>query len=177
MIRLSELRNQLKSQNLDTVQPAAFKQVGGVVFPDTKAKLDLLALREIINGFQNVHLPSYGHSIAGSSYAKVTSITDATVSKLLEPDINEVYRVDTLNVMSSEASTDVSFLMSYPSDVGTLTPSIIAPQTITPLNTEILFVTPSSPIIVSYPQTLQVKTDSSGTVDTTVLMGYTKLQQ
>ncbi len=177
MIRLSELRNQLKNQNLDTVEPKAFKQVGGSVFPDNKAKLDLDSLRDIITGFQAVHLPSYGHSIAGSPYGKAVSIDSATTTKLLEPAVNEVYRIDTLNAITSESSTFFNIGITYPTDGGLATFGISRITELTPTNTELQQLSINQPIIISYPQVLACITTSDGTVDTTVLLGYTKLQQ
>lgn len=177
MIRLSELRNQLKNQNLDTVQPSSFKQVGGSVFPDNNARLDLDSLRDIITGFQAVHLPSYGHRIAGSPYAHVASIDSATSTKLLEPAINEVYAVDLVNVMSSESGTNYVLKITSDSNVGSIAIALNRATEITPLNTELPVLFYGQPIYVSYPQTLQVVTTSSGTVDARVLIAYTKLQQ
>lgn len=177
MIRLSELRNQLKNQNLDTVEPKSFKQVGGSVFPDNKAKLDLDSLRDIITGFQAVHLPSYGHSIAGSSYAKRSDINSATTTKLLEPAINEVYRVDVVSVVSEEAGTSFNFAMMYNSDAGVVSLGLNKGGELTPTNTELPQLAIGQSLIVSYPQILQCTTTSDGTVDVTVMIGYTKLQQ
>lgn len=177
MIRLSELRNQLKNQNLDTVQPASFKQVGGSVFPDNSARLDLDSLRDIITGFQAVHLPSYGHRIGGSPYAHVASINDSTSTKLLEPSINEVYVVDALNVASSESGTNFTLKMVSQSNVGSVAVALTRTDEIAPVDTEIPVLTIGRPIYVTYPQVLQIVTASSGSVDTSVILSYTKLQQ
>ncbi len=177
MIRLSELRNQLKNQNLDTVEPTAFKQVGGVVFPDNRAKNDLDSLRDIITGYQAVHMPSYGHSIAGTSYAKISTIGSAGTTKLLEPAINEVYRVDVVNVATSETGTSFNIAMTYGSDIGAVTLGLNKTAELTPTNTELPQLDIGQSIIVAYPQVLQCNHGSSGTIDMQVMIGYTKLQQ
>jgi hypothetical protein len=59
-----ELSNQLKSQNLSTVNPSAFLQVGGPTYPDTPTLEGLEAFRAVVDAFRAVHLPSYGSPIA-----------------------------------------------------------------------------------------------------------------
>ena len=61
------VQNQLKNQSLGTVKPAAFKQVGGVIFPDTTANMDMAKLSSIVEAFQSVHSPNYGQPIPQSS--------------------------------------------------------------------------------------------------------------
>jgi hypothetical protein len=61
------IQNQLKSQSLDTVNPSAFKQVGGVIFPDQTANMDMAKLSSIVEAFQSVHSPNYGQPIPQSS--------------------------------------------------------------------------------------------------------------
>lgn len=56
----NDLRNQLKGQTLDAVAPAAFKQVGGVVYPDQTAARNLDDFVSIVKSYQAVHLPTYG---------------------------------------------------------------------------------------------------------------------
>jgi len=62
-----ELRNLLKSQDLNTVVPASFQQVGGSVFPDQRAAFSLADFGSIVDAFRAVHLPSYGSAIAQSA--------------------------------------------------------------------------------------------------------------
>lgn len=69
-----ELRNLLKSQDLNTVNPSAFKQVGGVVFPDQAAAFSLADFGSIVDAFRAVHLPAYGSAIPQS--AKNASVTN-----------------------------------------------------------------------------------------------------
>tara|TARA_R110002096_G_C14565830_1_gene720233 strand:- start:1071 stop:1571 length:501 start_codon:yes stop_codon:yes gene_type:complete len=84
-----ELRNQLKSQNLDTVLPTAFKQVGGAVFPDITAKADLKDFEQIINSYRGVHSPTFGVPIPVSGFTNVQAanfniepLTDTQVGML-----------------------------------------------------------------------------------------------
>lgn len=86
---MSDIRNQLKSQSLDQVLPSAFKQVGGVVFPDASATINLNDLFQIVNSYRAVHAPSYGQSIPNTGLT-AEGIEDGGG---LEPADNEAYKI------------------------------------------------------------------------------------
>ena len=67
------IQNQLKSQSLDTVKPSAFKQVGGVIFPDSSANMDMSKLSAIVEAFQSVHSINYGQPIPQTSQISAAS--------------------------------------------------------------------------------------------------------
>ena len=129
-----ELRNQLKSQNLDTVLPTAFKQVGGAVFPDITAKADLKDFEQIIHSYRGVHSPTFGVPIPMSGYTNVDSANfniqpltdtqvgmlqglscynagpdDATVSLLLDGVV-----VAQLEAKNFSPPTGIPFILSQP---------------------------------------------------------------
>ena len=62
-----ELLNQLKSQDLATVNPSAFKQVGDPVFPDRAALNSLVDFGTIVEAFRHVHFTAYGSPIPQSA--------------------------------------------------------------------------------------------------------------
>lgn len=94
-----ELLNQLKSQSLEVVSPAAFLQVGNPVFPDQGALPSLDAFGHIVEAFRHVHLPSYGQPIPRtSSISSVNSDGD-----LLTASNNEVKRVLAIDITNSGA--------------------------------------------------------------------------
>jgi len=74
------IQNQLKSQSLDTVKPAAFKQVGGVIFPDSTANMDMAKLSAIVEAFQSVHSPNYGQPIPQTSVLSTQSGSETILS-------------------------------------------------------------------------------------------------
>ncbi len=92
-----ELRNLLKSQDLNTVNPSAFKQVGGVVFPDQEAAMSLADFGTIVEAFRAVHLPAYGQAIPQS--AKTSSITNN--GDLLSVSGNTVAVVQAIEIETS----------------------------------------------------------------------------
>ena len=93
----TEIRNQLKNQSFDNVLPAALKQVGGVVFPDNPSVDDQLAFSQIVNAWQAVHTPTYGHPIPNTGFVK--TVTGA--GEILNPSDNEVYRVEYIAMVNS----------------------------------------------------------------------------
>jgi len=72
-----ELLNQLKSQDLATVEPSAFRQVGNPVFPDSSALESLVDFGTVVEAFRHVHLVAYGQPIpATASTASVNNDGD-----------------------------------------------------------------------------------------------------
>lgn len=72
-----ELLNQLKSQDLATVAPSAFRQVGNPVFPDSSALGSLVDFGTVVEAFRHVHLVAYGQPIpATASIASVNNDGD-----------------------------------------------------------------------------------------------------
>ena len=74
------VQNQLKSQSLDTVKPSAFKQVGGVIYPDSTANMDMSKLSAIVEAFQSVHSPNYGQPIPQTSAIYTASGNESVVT-------------------------------------------------------------------------------------------------
>lgn len=95
-----ELLNQLKSQDLETVNPSAFLQVGNPVFPDLSALVSLQAFGQIVEAFRHVHFPSYGGPIPRS--AKVASL--ANDGTLLSVDGSSIAMIQAVQLVN--ASTD-----------------------------------------------------------------------
>ena len=62
-----ELLNQLKSQDLATVAPSAFRQVGNPVFPDSSALASLVDFGTVVEAFRHVHLVAYGQPIPATA--------------------------------------------------------------------------------------------------------------
>lgn len=95
----------MKSQSLDQVLPSAFKQVGGVVFPDTSAVINMNDLAQIVNTYRAVHAPSYGASIPN------TGVTAEGIENGggLEPSDNEAYQVLAISVANGGGVAPLEF--------------------------------------------------------------------
>ena len=177
MSNVDDLLDPLRYNNLSNFELTDVRSIGGGVFAEKNTLEHLRILDLIVKAYQSVHVPTFGHQIPNTSYASMKSINSATTTKLLVPDKGEVYRVDTLNVISSEAGTTFNVSMTYGSDSGLVNVALTRASEITPPNAENPMLTIGQPIIVTYPQQLTCVTASSGSIDTTVMIGYTKLQQ
>ena len=100
----NELRNLLKSQDLDTVKPTSFKQVGGVVFPDEGTAQDLQDFNQVVDSFKAVHLPTNGAvCIPGTTLTTTVTMTDSQTNKtLLTGESNTVREIVSIWVDSDK---------------------------------------------------------------------------
>jgi len=99
---MSEVANQLKSQTLDEVISTSFNTVGGRVFPDLNASLDILDLVKIVDSWRATHAQTYGNPIpdTGTGYSVSPSSTDSPVD-LVAPANNEVIHVNGISFRNS----------------------------------------------------------------------------
>ena len=96
---MSEVANQLKSQTLDEVISTSFNTVGGRVFPDLGASLDILDLVKIVDSWRATHAQTYGNPIpdTGTSYSVSPNATDSPAD-LIAAGNNEVIRVNGISL-------------------------------------------------------------------------------
>lgn len=121
---MDEVRNQLKSQNLSTVSPTAFGEVGGRVFPDNPSIEDINALIQIVRGWRAVHLPSLGSPIPRSS----TITTQTGDGSLLSPASNEVFNVQALAFSNVDVGPQVIIAQVIDATTGAACPININPD-------------------------------------------------
>lgn len=119
---VKELRDLLKSQNLDTVLPSALKQVGGAVFPDRMAEKDLADFVQVVDSFRGVHSPTYGTTIP------MSGATVSTVGKgiIYRPEKTQVASINAISITNSEsADASINIQIVDPSgatvNIGTFT--------------------------------------------------------
>lgn len=62
----TEIRQQLRNQDLDTLQTGTLNTVGGRIFPDDLAVIDLNALNQIVKSWQSTHVQTYGQVLPNS---------------------------------------------------------------------------------------------------------------
>ena len=56
----TEIRQQLRNQSLDDLLVSAIQTVGGRIFPDDLAVIDMDALTQVVNTWQRTHVSTYG---------------------------------------------------------------------------------------------------------------------
>jgi len=177
MSNVDDLLDPLRYNNLSNFELTDVRSIGGGVFAEKNTLEHLRILDLIVKAYQSVHVPTFGHRIPNTPYAKTININSATSTKLLEPGKGEVYTVDVVNVASEESGTSFNISMTYPSDTGVISMGLDRSSEITPLDTELQQLGIDQSIIVAYPQVLTCNTASSGSVSVQVNIGYTKLQQ
>jgi|TARA_R110000824_G_C15157934_1_gene671629 hypothetical protein len=104
---VDELRNQLKSQDLSNLLASSVANVGGSVFPDEPAAVDIQVFSSIIQAWQKVHVPSYGTPIAGS----FVQTTHAGAKTLIEPGTNEVAQVQQINLENAGGAAPIGVIL------------------------------------------------------------------
>ena len=121
---MDEVRNQLKSQNLSTVSPTSFGEVGGRVFPDNPSIADVNDLIQIVKGWRAVHLPSLGSPISKS--ATITSQTGD--GDILQPTNAQIMRVQTVAFSNIDVAPQVIVAQIIDVSTGTACPLNLNPD-------------------------------------------------
>jgi len=161
--------------------PQNIKQVGGSVFPDMPSRADLDDFSKIVKVFRDVHLPTYGSLIPNSHGYAETSISSATITKILTPNENEVIEVHALECTSAEAGTDVVLRLQQDSNDLVISTNITLTQSVPTALVGVKLKDNTPPfhdkITIAYPFSLAIQTLSSGTVDLAVKLLTVKTMQ
>jgi len=117
VLKMTRVQEQLRNQSLDEVSLSAFKQVGGVIYPDAAANSNLKAFNSILQAFQNVHLPTLAHIIPNTA-TKVehTPTIVGAFEEVVNPSTNQVIEIQAFQVVNSSVAP-VNFQIGC-SDVG-----------------------------------------------------------
>lgn len=107
-IDLGEIRNQLKSQNLESVLPAALKSVGGQVFPDEPSIGDQIDFAQIVKTWSSVHAPTYGNPIGSTSTtAQAAGQGGEAEVDVLTATKSEVFRVQAIALQNGGGAAPI----------------------------------------------------------------------
>lgn len=188
----NDLRNQLKGQTLDAVKPAAFKQVGGVVYPDQTAARNLDDFESIVKSYQAVHLPTFGKPIPQSTNTE-TAVLSTTEKTLLTANKNETLEILSISVPGGTAE-NMSAAGLYLYNLNSLTSHCIADlpriddltgsfnglvygHIINYTQTDKAIATPGQPLLLTGGESLSIKTKSAPDSATTFTTVYRKVAQ
>lgn len=97
---LTEIRQQLRNQSLEDLLSTSIKTVGGRIFPDDLAVIDMDALNQIVSTWQSTHVPAYGQVLPNSG-SLVEGIADGGG---YEPSDNEVVDILAIDAANGGAS-------------------------------------------------------------------------
>lgn len=92
----TEIRQQLRNQDLDTLQTGTLNTVGGRIFPDDLAVIDLNALNQIVTSWQSTHVQTYGEVLPNSG-AITEGIADGGGISVGDNEVLDVVAVSVAN--------------------------------------------------------------------------------
>lgn len=95
---MTEVRQQLRNQNLGDVEPSSFATVGSRVFPDASAIPDLKALVDIVDGYRAAHVVAYGGPIGGTEATVTHAMQTDAVEAVYTPQNREVAQIMAVQV-------------------------------------------------------------------------------
>ena len=167
----NDLLDPLRFKSLGEYTLEDIRTIGGGVFTmvDTLGHLELLD--KIAKAYRSVHLPTYGHLLAGSNdptgsnatnnpnFWEGADVTSATTVTLTSLQPNQVRRYQAIDCSSTESGTTLT-LSIYNPNYGKGT--VINSRELTTSTVPAVML--EEPIEISYPQQLILTFSSSGTV-------------
>ncbi len=100
-----DIQRLLQSQDLGTVTPSAFRQVGSAVFPDSSTMADLAGFVQIVDAFRATHSTAYGSPIPATSAATSALVDSGDLLTLTGNQVAMVQAVECQNVSATDAAT------------------------------------------------------------------------
>lgn len=99
---VTEIRNQLKSQDLDTLEATSLSTVGGRVFPDAAAVPSLRDLVSVADAWRATHVTAYGGCIGGTDSVTNHQMQDgATDETVLLPTGKQLHQIQAVSIVNS----------------------------------------------------------------------------
>lgn len=95
---MTEVRNQLKSQDLATLEAASLSTVGGRVFPDSAAVPSLRDLVSVVDAWRATHVTAYGGPIGGTDDTNTHAMQTDNVEAVYTPTGKQVARISAVQV-------------------------------------------------------------------------------
>lgn len=95
---MSDVRNQLKSQDLATLDATSLNTVGGRIFPDNAAVPAVNALVSVADGWRATHAVAYGGPIGGTDDVETHQMQSDSVEAVYTPTGKQLARVIAVQV-------------------------------------------------------------------------------
>ena len=95
---MTEIRNQLKSQDLNTLEASSLNTVGGRVFPDAAAVPSLRDLVSVTDAWRATHATAYGGPIGGTDAVETHQMQTDNVEAIYTPTGKQLARVIAVQV-------------------------------------------------------------------------------
>lgn len=125
----TEIRQQLRNQSLSDLLSGTIRTVGGRVFPDDLARIDLDALNQIVDSWRSTHVQTYGNVLPNSGAFQLGIVDGGGI----QPENNEVLEIVAISTANAGATPidytisigDVAFVSSNVPPAGGQTTSEI----------------------------------------------------
>ena len=126
---MTEIRQQLRNQSLEDLLTTSINTVGGRIFPDDLAVIDMDALNQIVNTWRSTHVSAYGQVLPNSG-AIAEGIADGGGLSVGDNEVVDVVAISCANagVAPIEITIGIGDLVIYAGAVpptGSLTSSEI----------------------------------------------------
>jgi len=95
---MTDVRNQLKSQDLATLEASSLNTVGGRIFPDNAAVPAVNALVSVADGWRATHAVAYGGPIGGTDAVETHQMQTDSVEAIYTPSGKQLARVIAVQV-------------------------------------------------------------------------------
>ena len=95
---MTEIRNQLKSQDLDTLEASSLNTVGGRVFPDAAAVPSLRDLVSVADAWRATHATAYGGPIGGTDAVVTHAMQTDNVEAIFTPTGKQLAQISAVQV-------------------------------------------------------------------------------
>lgn len=161
---MTTIRDQLRNQDLGTVDPASFSTVGSRVFPDRQAIGDSAALVAIVDSWRATHAVAFGGPIGGTDNTATHVMQTDAVEAVYTPQNRQVAQVVAVQVANGGGAPMTAQLYVGGVNLG-VTEININPSE------EAGFLL-QSPIFVGADTPLQVKITSGTVSDATASVAY-----
>jgi len=102
----TEIRQQLRNNTLGDTLATTINTVGGRVFPDDLAVIDLDALNQIVGSWQSTHVQTYGEVLPNSG-AIAEGIADGGGVSPNDNEVMEIVAISCANSGGAPVSVDV----------------------------------------------------------------------
>jgi len=95
-MRGTEIRQQLRNQNLESLLITQTNQVGDRIFPDDMAVLDMEALQQIVSAWRATHTPTFGQVLPNTGVIR-EGIEDGQGVSIGDNEVLEVVAISMAN--------------------------------------------------------------------------------
>lgn len=154
----TEIRQQLRNQNIDALLTSAINTVGGRIFPDDLAVIDMDALNQIVSAWRSTHASTYGQ-VQPNTGVLAEGIADGGGIAPGDNEVIEVVAASMANAGAAPLDVDVKI-----GDLILNTINIPPGETVKSIDFQVFPLTLSKPLSLKFAVTTGTASDFSAKV-------------